>query len=101
MKLDLDEIEKRLKAATPGKWIAVPNNVWETMYRVDGITHIEGIKKNDAYFIAHSRQDIESLLAFAKDAMENLKLISIMDSPMGYAGCPGLARAVLSRWGEK
>ncbi len=30
--------------------------------------------------------------------VEALELISIMDSPMGFAGCPAVARNALAKW---
>jgi hypothetical protein len=51
--------------------------------------------------------DLVLMIATALDAtkskdpgllVEALELISIMDSPMGFAGCPALARTALDKW---
>jgi hypothetical protein len=44
--------------------------------------------------IAHA----EELKAKAEKLVEALKIISLMDSPMGFAGCPEVARDALEDW---
>lgn len=66
----IDEIRARLEKATPGPWTVVANSSGgATLVRGGGDwkaheqTHLQIVPKCDAEFIAHSRADVEYLLA--------------------------------------
>jgi hypothetical protein len=60
-KLDLAAIRARCDAATPGSWeYEEEDGEWEINNGTTG--EIIPIKRNDAIFIAHARQDIPALL---------------------------------------
>lgn len=91
MTLNLDEISERAEKATPGPWNGYD---WPGFPRADeagGCVRIEskttitafcfsGEPNHDALFIAHARQDIPALVAFARDAKQALRLVAIDDS---------------------
>lgn len=74
--LDIDAIEARANASTPGPWCEHPNgsSVWSgTEYDCEDMSqrHVANTRQDergvvDAEFIAHARQDIPSLLAEVK-----------------------------------
>lgn len=61
MSIDLEAIEARLKAATPGPWINRP----EKSFNVQSVNKniASCFRTENADFIAHSREDIPALLA--------------------------------------
>jgi hypothetical protein len=73
---ELDAIRERMKAATPGPWEARPYVDLDYyaelgMYMVVPdllVDESEAFTKENAIFIAHSREDIEKLLAVAEVA---------------------------------
>lgn len=75
----LDDIEARVKAATPGPWVADDDGgvstAWPEVDPVLGqgpIVDTEGCgmgNPDDAEFIAHARTDVEDLAAFARDVL--------------------------------
>ena len=80
--LDLDAIEARAEAATPGDhWFADLEPEDQLSYEVwaaqdpdeessNGVVTEFGCKKADAYFIAHARVDIPALVAELRNARE-------------------------------
>lgn len=85
-RIDLEAIEARVKAASPGPWItsnpenafknwpigffslgrdeeAKPSNWAVTTDRINASRMVSGGAKEDAEFIAHARQDIPALIA--------------------------------------
>ena len=78
MKPDLNAIEARVNAATPGGWV-VHSDDFDLEVRQDPTVDKEGwghitiatciqdAQDNDAEFIAHARQDVPDLIAYARE----------------------------------
>ena len=78
--MDLQAIEARLEAATPGPWdfdtipetgesrVVVRSNAGDPMLEVSVATH--GVSAEDAEFLAHAPEDIRALLAEVKAVRE-------------------------------
>ena len=63
----LKEIEERCKKATPGPWIENESSTYIYLRTRDGESYIcSALDKDNAKFIAHSREDIPRLLAHIK-----------------------------------
>ena len=74
--MDLQAIEARLAAATPGQWdvdtipetgesrVVVRSNTGDPMLDVSVATH--GVRAEDAEFIAHAPEDIRALIDVVK-----------------------------------
>ena len=81
--MDLQEIEARLEAATPGPWdfetipetgesrVVVFSNTGDPMLDVSVAPH--GVRAEDAEFIAHAPEDIRALLAEVTDLRVKLE----------------------------
>ena len=79
--MDLQAIEARLAAATPGPWdfdtipetgesrVVVRSNTGDSMLDVSVATH--GVRAEDSEFIAHAPEDIRALL----DAVKEVKAL--------------------------
>jgi hypothetical protein len=76
--LDLDAIEARAKAATPGPWRIVRNGLGQSCGVVDADGRIvprahagpwdpEGVTSPDDVFVAHAREDIPALIARVRE----------------------------------
>lgn len=62
--LDLEAIEARAKAATPGPWVVGPGAFWNYVVGSDEHgDHAGAQEKEDAAFIAASREDVPALVA--------------------------------------
>jgi aminoglycoside phosphotransferase len=70
--LDLDAIEARHKASTPGEWVEDVTCVGS----IDNgyICGLESMNESDMKFIAHAHQDIPALLAEVRRAHKEIAL---------------------------
>ena len=81
MSIDLEAIEARANAATPGPWYNLDDWMIHTEpdFEHNGIPNskvIGTVKKADADFIAHSREDIPALLAEVERQAAEIKTLS-------------------------
>ena len=94
--LDLDAIEARAEAATPGPWTARLSDMWEINAGSDLVSVVEscwlpddceagqhgGIPDvDDARFIAHARTDVPALVAELRAAREVVEAALDVASP--------------------
>lgn len=74
---ELEAIEKRAEAATPGPWKHVPGNetTKDVVITGTGLWCIVGFAPKTAAFIAHSREDIPKLVAECRALRERNKAL--------------------------
>lgn len=72
--LDLDAIERRTGAATPGPWTAEHRgfDVYETQTDHGDVVAEAGLSTNDAAFIAAARSDVPALVAEVRRLRQQL-----------------------------
>ena len=88
---EIQEIDARLAAATPGQWdvdtipetgeshVVVRSNTGDPMLDVSVATH--GVRAEDAEFIAHAPEDIRALLGAVKAVREMHRKMPLYDTP--------------------
>lgn len=72
---ELAEIRERAEKASPGPWATSDDMTWDTTVRGPSMTIYDegGHTREDADFIAHSRQDIPALLAHIEQLEGEIK----------------------------
>jgi hypothetical protein len=105
--LDLDAIEARANAATPGPWEHGERCVWQAgmlntaEIAVDCEHGNGGIRRHaDAEFIAHARTDVPALLAEVKRLREQVERMRGLLEAAGpiHLGCPNLQKVDWCPW---
>lgn len=74
MSIDLEAIEARVKAATPGPWINRPEKSFNVQSANKNIASC--FRTENADFIAHAPEDIKALLALAKQQAAEIASIT-------------------------
>jgi hypothetical protein len=92
MSLDLDAIEARAQAASPGPWETVRHDL--TLYVVSeshelnpiSLGYVGNRPEPDAEFIAHARTDVPALLALVREQQDKLEKVEALAEKWRYKG---------------